>query len=78
MPTFPSAITGALIVGAVAILQFFTGNLSSFGISDLYAPIAVIVANTLIKVLQERAPESTPRSISEPERPSYWQRVLYK
>lgn len=75
---FPSIIVSALIVAAVAALQYLSGHVGSFGLPDVYAPLITLAIATVIKLIQEWKPqeEAQPRGLSESA--GYAARVLYK
>lgn len=81
MPKSPPVIVTVLIVGTVPILQYFIANTKSFGLSDAVAPTLVIVATTLITILQQwkapTEPVATARGLEEqPKQKSFAARVL--
>lgn len=75
---FPSVLVSALIVGVVALLNYLLNHVGSFGIPDLYAPLAAMVITTLIKMAQEYMPPEQAASRGLYVGPSYWARVLWK
>lgn len=80
MPKSPPVIVTVLIVGAVPILQYFIANTKSFGLSDAIAPTLVIVATTLITILQQwkapTEPVATARGLEQPKQRGFVARVL--
>lgn len=78
---FPNVVISAFLAGLVALLQHLLGHVGEFGLPELYAPIAVVIINTAIKMAQERqspASQAAARGMDAEPTPGYWQRVLYK
>jgi hypothetical protein len=77
---FPSVVISAVLAGLVALLQHLLGHVGDFHLPELYAPIAVVILNTAIKMVQERQspPSAAARGMGEEATPGYWKRVLYK
>lgn len=76
----PSLFVSALLAAAIVFLQYLLGHLNTIGLPDLYAPIVVVVLNTIIKAIQEwQTPEPTAATRGmngeQPQR-SYAERVL--
>lgn len=77
----PSFLASALLAAAIVFFQYILGHIDVLNLNSLYAPIAVVVINTIIKALQEwnpPQPDAATRGMESEPTPSYWKRVLYK
>jgi len=73
---FPNWLITALLMAAVAFLQYILNHVADLHLSEVYAPLIVAVLSWGIKALQERAEPPATRGLSETS--SFWQRVLFK
>jgi len=76
---FPSVVVSAVLAGIVALLTYLLNHVGSFGIPDLYVPLAMLAISTVIKMIQEQMPDEPAQARGFiGEEPSYWARVMYK
>ena len=73
---FPNWLITALLMAAVAFLQYILNHVADLHLSEVYAPLIVAVLSWGIKALQERAAPPATRGLGETS--SFWQRVLFK
>lgn len=73
---FPNWLITALLMAAVAFLQYILNHVADLHISEVYAPLIVAVLSWGVKALQERAEPPATRGLTEAD--SYWQRVIFK
>lgn len=78
----PPVITQALLLGAVAIIQYLLDNFGLLNISPQYAPFVTLGGAAVLKMLQELLPKKSEppaqaRAMGTPAKEAgYWQRVL--
>ncbi len=73
---FPNWLITALLMAAVAFLQYILNHVADLHLSEVYAPLIVAVLSWGVKALQERAEPPATRGLGETS--SYWQRVILK
>ncbi len=73
---FPNWLITALLMAAVAFLQYLLNHVADLHLSEVYAPLIVAVLSWVIKALQERVAPPAARGLGETN--SFWQRVLFK
>lgn len=73
---FPNWLITALLMAAVAFLQYILNHVADLHLSEVYAPLIVAVLSWGVKALQERAQPPAARGLGETS--GYWPRVIFK